>query len=101
MAEEMAGALAVENADGDNAELEEASEALASKIQSLWEAFSQLCRVEMGSEPETVLLAWFPPVVDWIEGALNAADGIGVDADLREEYLRALTTAWREFLREA
>ncbi len=100
-ADEVAGAFTVENADGDDDELEEASEALATEVQSLWEAFSRVCRVEMGSEPETVLLTWFPSVVDWIEGALNAADNICVDADIYEEYVRALTTAWREYLREA
>ena len=51
---EVAGALAVENADGDDAELEEAAEALATEVQSLWEAFSLLCRVEMGSEPDPI-----------------------------------------------
>ncbi len=97
---EVAGALAAENTDGDDAELEEASEALAIEVQSLWEAFSRLCREEMGSEPETVLLAWFPPMVGWIEGALNVADAGRVDADILEVYETALTNAWRGFFLE-
>jgi len=87
--------------DGDYDEWEELAEALATEVRTLWEAFSRFCRVEMGAEPETVLLAWFPPVVDWIEGALSAADGVRVDADVLEDYERTLTNAWREFLREA
>jgi hypothetical protein len=103
MTEETAGALAGEgeNADGGTAELEEVSEALATEVATLWEAFSRACRAEMGVEPETILLAWLPPMQGWIEGALNAADGILVDADLLLEYETALTNAWRELLREA
>jgi hypothetical protein len=55
----------------------------------------------MGADPETVLLAWFPPTVGWIEGALNAADGVRVDADVLLEYETAMTNARREFLPRA
>ncbi len=87
--------------DDDEDELAEGAQALVTEIQTIWEAFSRFCRVEMGEEPETVLLAWVPPMVGWIEGALNTADAVQVDADLLLEYERALTNAWREFLREA
>jgi len=101
-ADEVAEALAGEDrnvdADGD-VQLEAVAEALAIEVGSLWEAFSRLCRVEMGSKPETVLLAWFPPMQGWIEGTLNAADGVPVDADVLLGYESALTDAWREFLR--
>lgn len=101
-ADEVAEALAGEDrnvdADGDD-ELERVAEALAIEGGSLWEAFSRLCRVELGSEPETVLLAWFPPMQGWIEGTLNAADGVRVDADVLLGYESALTDAWRELLR--
>jgi hypothetical protein len=87
---------------GDDDELGTVSEALATEVRTLLEAFSRFCRTEMGSAPETVLLAWFPPMHGWIEGALNAAEDAGrVDADVLLEYEAALTKAWREFLREA
>jgi hypothetical protein len=101
MAEEMAGALAVENANSDDAEVEAVSEALATEVATVWEAFSRVCRAEMGVEPETVLLAWLPPMQGWIEGALNAADGVRVDDEVLFEYETELTNAWRELLREA
>ena len=53
----------------------------------------------MGAEPETVLLVWVPPMQGWIEGALNSADGVRVEADLLLEYETALTNAWHEFMR--
>jgi hypothetical protein len=102
-ADEVAEALAGEDrdvdADGDD-ELEAVAEALATEVRTLWEAFSRFCRAEMETEPETVLLAWVPPMQGWIEGALSAADDVGVDADVLLEYETALTKAWREFLRE-
>ncbi len=86
----------------DYDEWEEVADVLATEVRTLLEAFSRFCRTEMGSEPETVLLAWFPPMRGWIEGALNAAEDAGrVDADVLLEYETALTDAWREFLREA
>ena len=87
--------------DDDDDELAEGAQALVTEIQTIWEAFTRVCRAEMGAEPETVLLAWVAPMAGWIEGALNAADAVQVDADLLLEYERALTNAWREFLREA
>jgi hypothetical protein len=95
------------NDDGDDHdhgggdELAEGAQALVTEIWTLWEAFSRFCRAEMEAEPETVLLAWVSPMVGWIEGALNSTDAVHVDADLLLEYERALTNAWREFLREA
>ncbi len=74
---------------------------LVTEVRTLWEAFSRFCRAEIGAEPETVLLAWFPPMRGWVEGALHAADGARVDADLLLEYETALTDAWHEFLRDA
>jgi hypothetical protein len=101
-ADEIAGTLAGEgeNADGDD-ELAEVAEALATEVLTLWEAFSRFCQAEMGAEPESVLLAWVPPMWGWIEGALNAAAGVRVDADVLLEYETALTNAWHEFMREA
>ena len=103
-ADEVAEALAGEDrdvdADGDD-ELEAVAEALATEVRTLWEAFSRFCRAEMGVEPEMVILVWVPPMQGWIEGALNAADDVRVDADSLEEYETALTNAWREFVREA
>ena len=102
-ANEVAEALAGEgeNADADDDdELAEVAEALATEVRTLWEAFSRFCRAEMETEPETVLLAWVPPMVGWIEGALNTSDGVRVDADILLQYETALTDAWREFLRE-
>ena len=87
--------------DDDDDESAEGAQALVTEIRTIWEAFSRFCRAEMGVEPESVLLAWVPPMVGWIEGALSAADAVQVDADLLLEYERALTNAWREFLREA
>ncbi len=101
-ADEAAEAIAGEGRDADGGdELEAVAEALATEVRTLWEAFSRFCRAEMGSEPETVLLAWFPPMQGWIEGALNATDGVDVDADVLLEYETALANAWREFVREA
>jgi hypothetical protein len=87
--------------DGGDAELEAVADAPATEVRTLWEAFSRFCRAEMGAEPETVLLAWVPPMQGWIEGALNSADGVRVDADLLLEYETALTYAWHEFVRDA
>ena len=87
--------------EDDDDELAEGAQALVTEIQTIWEAFTRVCRAEMGAEPETVLLAWVAPMAGWIEGALNAADAVQVDADLLLEYERALTNAWREFLRES
>ena len=99
-AEEL-GAKVQEAADGDpEADLDKATQLLAVQVQTVWEAFSGFCRTELGLEPGTLLLAWFPPMVSWIEEAMNAADGVRVDADVLEEYETALTNAWRELLRE-
>ncbi len=100
-ADETAGALAGEGQDAADAELEAVAEALATEVRTLWEAFSQFCRAEMEAEPESVLLAWVPPMQGWIEGALHAADDVRVDANLLLDYETALSDAWREFLRGA
>jgi hypothetical protein len=103
-ADEVTAALPGEDqyTDGeDDDELEAVAEVLAGEIRVLWEAFSRFCRAEIGAEPETVLLAWVPPMQGWIEGALHAADGVRVDAELLLEYETALMDAWHEFLRDA
>jgi hypothetical protein len=100
-ADEDAGALAGEGLNDDDAELEAIAEALATEVRTLWEAFSRFCRAEMQVEPEIVLLAWAPPMVGWIEAALNTVDGVQVDPDVLLEYETALTNAWCEYLPRA
>ncbi len=102
-ADEVAEALASEGQDAADAddELEAMAEALATEVGTLRAAFSRFCQSEIGAEPETLLRAWLPPMVSWIEGALNAVDDVRVDGNLLLEYETALTKAWREFLREA
>jgi hypothetical protein len=96
--EEVAGALASEGQNADGNELEAMAEALATEVGTLWEAFSRFCRAEIGADPEMLLRAWLPPTGSWTEDALNAVDGVRVDADVLLEYETALTKAWREFL---
>jgi hypothetical protein len=83
---------------GEDDELGTVCEALATGVRTLLEAFSRFCRAEIDAEPEILLHAWLPPTGIWTEDALNAVDGVRVDADVLLEYETALTKAWREFL---
>lgn len=50
----------------------------------------------MNLEPETVVRAWYPPALAWLDKLRDAASGPPIDDAMLEEYETLLVQAWRE-----
>lgn len=68
-------------------------------IRARWEAFSLICREAMEMEPETVVRAWAPPLLDHLEQHRQSWGSVELDAEEVEAYLDTQRRLWRRVLK--
>ncbi len=67
-----------------------------SEALTIWEAFTTFCNEQLQLEPETLLQAWFKPMVPEIEELENLPEPPEVDVKKLQKYEAAFKQAWRE-----
>jgi hypothetical protein len=77
--------------------LEKLQNDVASDVKAIWEGFSRFSRRDLQLEPETVLLAWFPPILPHLHSAQDALNGVQPAPTLVDEYNAALAKIWNRF----
>lgn len=75
--------------------LEKLRNDVAADVKAIWEGFSRFSRRDLQLEPETVLSAWFPPVLPHLHAAQDALDGVRPAPALVDEYEATLAQVWR------
>jgi hypothetical protein len=78
--------------------LEDIDQALSTRAQTVWAAFSRFCREQTGLEPETMLRACFPLAFELPEQLREAVGSAQVDPTLLEDYEAMLVRTWRELV---
>ena len=77
-------------------ELEGQERRTVSEVLTIWEAFTTFCNEQLQLEPETLLQAWFEPMLHEIEELENLPEPPEVDVKELQEYEAAFKQAWRE-----
>jgi hypothetical protein len=77
-------------------ELEGQERRAVSEALTIWEAFTTFCNEQLQLEPETLLQAWFKPMVPEIEELENLPEPPEVDVKKLQKYEAAFKQAWRE-----
>ena len=67
-----------------------------SEALTIWEAFTTFCNEQLQLEPETLLQAWFKPMVPEIEELENLPEPPEVDVKELQNCEAAFKQAWRE-----
>ena len=80
-------------------ELEGQERRAASEALTIWEAFTTFCNEQLQLEPESLVQAWFEPMVPKIEELENLPEPPEVDVKELQEYEAAFKQAWREMER--
>jgi hypothetical protein len=66
------------------------------EVLTIWEAFTTFCNEQLQLEPETLLQAWFEPMLHEIEELENLPEPPEVDVKELQECEAAFKQAWRE-----
>ena len=69
------------------------------EVLTIWEAFTTFCNEQLQLEPESLVQAWFEPMVPKIEELENLPEPPEVDVKELQEYEAAFKQAWREIER--
>ena len=77
-------------------ELEGQERRTVSEVLTIWEAFTTFCNEQLQLEPETLLQAWFEPMVPEIEELENLPEPPEVDLKERQRHEAAFKQVWRE-----
>ena len=77
-------------------ELEGQERRAVSEALTIWEAFTTFCNEQLQLEPETLLQAWFEPMVPEIEELENLPEPPEVDVKKLQKYEAGFKQAWRE-----
>ena len=80
-------------------ELEGQERRAVSEALTIWEAFTTFCNEQLQLEPETLLQAWFEPMVPEIEELENLPEPPEVDVKKLQKYEAGFKQAWREMER--
>jgi hypothetical protein len=80
-------------------ELEELERRTVSEALSIWEAFTTFCNEQLQLEPETLVQAWFEPMLHEIEELENLSDPPTPDAKELQKYEEAFKQAWKNMAR--
>ena len=83
-------------ADFSLGQLEELERCTASEALIVWEAFSNFCNEQLQLEPETLVKAWFEPMLPEIEELANLLEPPEVDPDEVEYFETELKRVWSE-----
>ena len=84
--------------DDPRESLEDTDQALSTRAQTVWAAYSRFCREQTGLEPETMLRACFPLAFELPEQLREAVGSAQVDPTLLEDYEAMLVRTWRELV---
>jgi len=77
-------------------ELEGQERRAVSEALTIWEAFTTFCNEQLQLGPETLLQAWFKPMVPEIEELENLPEPPEVDVKKLQKYEAGFKQAWRE-----
>jgi len=77
-------------------ELEGQERRTVSEVLTIWEAFTTFCNEQLQLEPETLLQAWFEPMLHEIEELEKLPEPPEVDVKELQEYEAAFKQTWRE-----
>ncbi len=69
-------------------------EAFQGQLKALWKAFSEVCREEMGLEPDTPLAAFYCPVLAYVKDDL--VEDIAIDEDMKDKSLELMRDYWQK-----
>jgi hypothetical protein len=79
-------------------QLEELERCTASEALMVWEAFANFCNEQLQLEPETLVKAWFEPMLPEIEKLVNLPELPEVDPDEVEYLSTELKRVWSELV---
>jgi hypothetical protein len=82
--------------------LEELERELVEEARTLWEAFAGFCEEELGIGPETLLEAYFEPMLGQAEelrALASRPDAPGPNPALLNEHREAMSGAWTSLTR--
>ena len=71
---------------------------MAAEVRAVWDGFDRFCRAELQLPAETVVAAYFSPVLGRLERQRESLDRTDPDPAKVAEYLDALSTGWRRWL---
>jgi hypothetical protein len=77
-------------------ELEGQERRAVSEALTIWEAFTTFCNEQLQLEPETLLQAWFEPMLRELEELENLPEPPEVDVKKLQKYEAGFKQAWRE-----
>ena len=69
---------------------------LAREIRTLWDAFGECCREELGLEPDVVLGAWTRPVLEELNAALANTRASPPGQEEVSDIAKIMTELWRK-----
>jgi hypothetical protein len=84
--------------DGSQEPLEDIDQALSTRAQTVWAAYSRFCREQTSLEPETMLRACFPLAFELPEHLREAVGSAQADRTLLEDYEAMLVRTWHELV---
>jgi hypothetical protein len=85
-------------ADFSLGQLEELERRTASEALTVWKAFANFCNEQLQLEPETLVKAWFEPMLPEIEELVNLPEPPEVDPDKVEHLSTELKGVWSELV---
>jgi len=77
-------------------EVEERERRTARVALTVWEAFAKVCNEHLQLEPETLLGAWYKPLLPEIEELESLPDPPEVDPKILQEYEEAFRQVWED-----
>jgi hypothetical protein len=83
-------------------QLETLERELIVEARAVWEAFTGFCEEELGFAPETLLKAYFEPMLEEVEelkALVSRLDVPGPDPGALNEYREAMSSTWTTLLR--
>ena len=83
-------------ADFSLGQLEELERRTVSEALAVWKAFANFCNEQLQLEPETLVKAWFEPMLPEIEELANLLEPPEVDPDEVEYFETELKRVWSE-----
>lgn len=63
------------------------------KVKTIWEGFNQFCNVHIGVDGQTMVMAWMPPVMDFLY--MIDDEAVEVDRIASDEYNDTLVAIWQ------
>ena len=77
-------------------EVKERERRTARVALTVWEAFANVCNEHLQLEPETLLGAWYKPLLPEIEELETLPDPPEVDLKILQEYEEAFKQVWED-----